>query len=435
MLEAKSLRKAAVPPSLLGNPSPGNIQATRLALHVNDGGSSCSVYIASGCSVYKIEVGAVLLSVSFVALLCCFFEEFCYLVEWILQVVSWAISPVSYSISMEDSIITTGKESLLIPVNAEVKHSSIVDRCPHRSEVQSVALTQGDDNCLIMGSVDCYGHLIVSWLDALGSDIDRVSYSVLPRDCGIGEGSWAGVCFSPVAVARSFCKSIDIYDQDIHIRSLHTLWYPASLTFFSNPYYEGCPSVLAVTEGSQLSVWDLRTNQNGGCVQRVCGSVGDLMYALCSSPSGAIAAGGTDRAVTIYDPRRWSAVSRWVNCSKYEITGLAFSTINSDYIYVQGVGYEVTCGAWKESKRTFSFRGDSNWLGFSKLSPAVQQSHHNIAGAGYGMTFLGWIVGFHAIWLEGFQISVGFLECSNADVLAGWCDSGSIFVADAVEQH
>ncbi|XP_074563371.1 uncharacterized protein LOC141819997 [Curcuma longa] len=354
MLEAKGLRKAAVPPSLIGDPSPGNIQATRLALHVNDGGSSCSVYIASGCSVYKIEI------------------------------------------SMEDSIITKGKESLLIPVNAEVKYSSIVDRCPHRSEVQSVALTEGDDNCLIMGSVDCYGHLIVSWLDAIGSDIDRVSYSVLPRDCGIGEGSWAGVCFSPVqwstvAVARSFCKSVDIYDQDIHIRSLHTLWYPASLSFFSNPYYEGCPSVLAVTEGSQLSVWDLRTNQNGGCVQRVCGSVGDLIYALCSSPSGAIAVGGTDRAVTIYDPRRWSAISRWVNCSKYEITGLSFSTINSDYIYVQGVDYEVTCGAWKESKRTFSFRGDSNWLGFSK--------------------------------------------CSNADVLAGWCDSGSIFVADVVEQH
>lgn len=106
------------------------------------------------------------------------------------------------------------------------------------------------------------------------------------------------------------------------------LWYPASLSFFSNPYYEGCPSVLAVAEGSQvhlsmiivtlgisrnfvlillylqLTIWDLRTNRNGGCVQRVCGSVGDLIYALCSSASGAIAVGGTDRAVTIYDPRR-----------------------------------------------------------------------------------------------------------------------------------
>ncbi|KAF7821962.1 putative transcription factor WD40-like family [Senna tora] len=46
----------------------------------------------------------------------------------------------------------------------------------------------------------------------------------------------------------------------------------------------------------------------------------------------------------------------------------------------------VFCGQWKESNKLFSFRGDSNWLGFSK--------------------------------------------CSNKDVLGGWCDSGSIFVTD-----
>ena len=29
------------------------------------------------------------------------------------------------------------------------------------------------------------------------SDVNRVTLSVLPRDCGVGEGSWAGLCFSP----------------------------------------------------------------------------------------------------------------------------------------------------------------------------------------------------------------------------------------------
>lgn len=29
------------------------------------------------------------------------------------------------------------------------------------------------------------------------SDIDSLTYSVLPRDSGVGEGSWAGLCFSP----------------------------------------------------------------------------------------------------------------------------------------------------------------------------------------------------------------------------------------------
>ncbi|CAA0841748.1 Unknown protein [Striga hermonthica] len=69
-----------------------------------------------------------------------------------------------------------------------------------------------------------------------------------------------------------------------------------------------------------------------------------------------------------------------------DITGLTFSSVDPNYIYVQGVDYEVLCGQWKESKKAFSFRGDSNWLGFSK--------------------------------------------CSDRDILAGWCDSGSIFVAD-----
>ncbi|KAH7685472.1 WD40-repeat-containing domain-containing protein [Dioscorea alata] len=272
MLEAKSLRKALIPPSLIPNPSPGNLQSTRLALLVNGDASSCSVFIASGCRVYKIEV------------------------------------------SLDDSVVTKGKESLLIPVQAHVIRSSEVDRCPHRSEIQSVVLAEGDgDNCLVMGTVDSYGHLIVSQLDAVGSDVGRLSYSVLPKDSGVGEGSWAGVCFSPIhwstaAVARSFCKSIDIYDQDIHLRSLHTLWYPAALSFLGGSITgDGSASVVAVAEGSQLTIWDLRTNHNGGCVQRICGSVGDLIYAVCSSPSGAVAVGGSDRTVTIYDPRRLQA--------------------------------------------------------------------------------------------------------------------------------
>lgn len=44
--------------------------------------------------------------------------------------------------------------------------------------------------------------------------------------------------------------------------------------------------------------------ENGGCIQRVCGTPGDILYAVCSSSTGNIAVGGADRTVTIYDPRR-----------------------------------------------------------------------------------------------------------------------------------
>ncbi|KAL0363951.1 UNVERIFIED_CONTAM: hypothetical protein Sangu_0492700 [Sesamum angustifolium] len=291
MLEAKRLNKAVVPETLIPHPSPANIRSTRLAVHANGDASSCWVYIASASRIYKLRI------------------------------------------LMDDSFVARGKESLLIPEPTQVLDSSVVNRCPHRSEIQSIVLAETESkDCSILGSVDSYGTLIVSKLDASGTDVDGFTYSVSPRDFGVGEGSWAGLCFNPnqlfmAAVARSFCKSIDIYDQDIYLRTLRTLWYPSSLIFMDD-FNESGGSMLAITEGSQLSIWDLRMKENGGCVHRVMGSVGDMLYAVSISSSGNIAAAGADRTVTIYDPRRWSALSRWLNCSKYEITGLTFSSVD-----------------------------------------------------------------------------------------------------------
>ncbi|KMZ67621.1 hypothetical protein ZOSMA_25G00040 [Zostera marina] len=362
MVEVKSFRKATIPTNLLSNPSPGNIQSTRLDLHVSGDGSTCSVYIASGSRVYKIEI------------------------------------------FMEDLMVSQGKDNLLIPIPAQIKHSSMLDRCPHRSEIKSVVLAAGEgETRLILGTVDSFGHLIVSQLETNGedagddSDIDSLSYSVLPHECGVGEGSWAGVCFSPrhwstAAVVHSFGKTINVYDQDILFRNLHTLWYPHCLSFFQSSVLGGDgSSVLAVGEGSQLSIWDLRTKENGGCVQRICGSIGDNIYAVSCSPSGPIAIGGSNRTVTIYDPRRWRSLSRWVHCCKYEVTNLSFSSIDPNFIYIQGVDYEVICGQWKNKEKTFSFKGDSNWVGFSKCG-------------------------------------------QQRDVVGGWCDSGSIFIAEVLNK-
>ncbi|XP_017242268.1 uncharacterized protein LOC108214653 isoform X3 [Daucus carota subsp. sativus] len=276
MLEAKSVRKAKIPASLLEHPTPAHIQPTRLALHVNQHASTCSLYIASAALIYKLTV------------------------------------------SMEDSLISQGKESLLIPDQTTVLESDLVDRCPHRSEIQSIVLAETDSGeNTILGSVDSYGHLIVSKaiVNDKDPDVSRIIYSACPQDCGVGEGSWAGLCFSPVqwsmaAVARSYCKSVDIYDQDIHLRTLRTLRYPTSLSFVQNLSCGYGSSLLAVTEGCQLSLWDLRVKENNGCVHRITGSVGDTLYAVSNSSNGNIAVGGADRTVTIYDPRRLTAISR-----------------------------------------------------------------------------------------------------------------------------
>jgi hypothetical protein len=56
-----------------------------------------------------------------------------------------------------------------------------------------------------------------------------------------------------------------------------------------------------------------------------------------------------------------------------QINGLFFSTADPGLIYVHGIDYEVLCGPWnRESNQgslesTFTFRGDSRWLGVDKV--------------------------------------------------------------------
>lgn len=56
--------------------------------------------------------------------------------------------------------------------------------------------------------------------------------------------------------------------------------------------------------------------ENGGCVHRICGTVGDILYAVCNSSNGTIATGGADRTVSVYDPRRLLLSETLVNFSQ-----------------------------------------------------------------------------------------------------------------------
>ncbi|XP_057490818.1 uncharacterized protein LOC130776573 isoform X1 [Actinidia eriantha] len=101
---------------------------------------------------------------------------------------------------------------------------------------KSMALAETErSGCLILGSVDSYGHLIVSKLGNSGKAIWRTLtvktslkayvFSITSRLwCRRG---WMGRAVlqskSMAAVTRSFCKSIDVYDQDIHFQTIHTL--------------------------------------------------------------------------------------------------------------------------------------------------------------------------------------------------------------------
>ncbi|KAJ7538039.1 hypothetical protein O6H91_11G032300 [Diphasiastrum complanatum] len=333
MVKARTLLRAKLPLHLVPRPSPATPHSHRLAVHVADKDNACNLYLASGSRVYHLQV------------------------------------------PLLDAIVK-GKENLLIPSDVQIVEASLLDHCPHRAEVQSVCVSASPYGGVLLASTDSFGRLVVV---NLYSSTKGPSYTCCPQDVGVGEGSWSGCAFGPrqpslVVVARGMAKSIDLYDKDMHVRTLHTLQPPTAMTFLDGPFNgDGISSGLVVTEASQLSIWDLRAGERNGCVQRILGTLsGESLYAVCSSSDGMVGTGGSDRSITVFDSFKWTARSRWIGCLKYEVIG----------------------GVWKRENKgndvggQLGFRGDSRWLGVDK--------------------------------------------CVGSDVLAGWCESGSIFVSEFV---
>ncbi len=52
----------------------------------------------------------------------------------------------------------------------------------------------------------------------------------------------------------------------------------------------------------QVSIWDIRQGERGGCVHRLFGtSSGEPLYAISSSSDGLVATGGAERSIVVYD--------------------------------------------------------------------------------------------------------------------------------------
>lgn len=80
------------------------------------------------------------------------------------------------------------------------------------------------------------------------------------------------------------------------------LQHPTSLTFLYGSGSSDNPPLLAVTEGPQVSIWDIRQGERGGCVHRLFGtSSGEPLYAISSSSDGLVATGGAERSIVVYD--------------------------------------------------------------------------------------------------------------------------------------
>lgn len=90
------------------------------------------------------------------------------------------------------------------------------------------------------------------------------------------EPGWAGVAVAPgqpsqAAVARGFARDVTLFDGPMAVRSLHTMYRPSAVQLLSTSLATGPQGgpLVAVAEGPQVSVWDVRGAGRGARVARL----------------------------------------------------------------------------------------------------------------------------------------------------------------------
>ena len=258
-----------------------------------------------------------------------------------------------------------------------------------------------------------------------------------------------------VAVARHFAKDVTLFDGPLVTRTLHTLYNPNAIELLGSdlaPLPGGGPLV-AVAEGPQVSLWDVRASGRGARVARLGpGPHHGALYALAASAGGGqplLGAAGADRGVLVYDPRKWSLLHRWASCLKYEATALHFFTASPQHAVVAGLDYEVLCAEWSSGRASrlpaTSHFGSGAGPGGAAATQQRRQQHMQqqqrrqqgravgpqlqpeggdddeegiFANAARGITFRG-----DAHWL-------GLAKVAGQDVFAGLTSSGQLYIAE-----
>ena len=250
-----------------------------------------------------------------------------------------------------------------------------------RAEIQSVRVASGGVD-LVGGSgsgsgsgdkvlvTDTYGRGVCGRIEAVvpggGFEVTQV-YPLAPDDAlAVAEGGLTSGAVSAVSnmavIARHFPKDVSVFDGDQLVRTFHTLANPNAVELVDGH------AVVAVAEGSMVSVYDVRIAERQARVARLQpqgSTASGHYYALAVRDGGGgggggggsghaacplLGAGGEDRDVFVWDPRTWRSVSQWKNCLKYEIDYVGFLDSDPRYCVVSGMDYEVACGAWFENK-------------------------------------------------------------------------------------
>lgn len=97
-----------------------------------------------------------------------------------------------------------------------------------------------------------------------------------PLSCCCREPGWAGVAVasgqpSQAAVARHFARDVTLFDGPMAVRTLHTMYRPTAVQLLSTSLAAGPQGgpLVAVAEGPQVSIWDVRGAGRGARVAKL----------------------------------------------------------------------------------------------------------------------------------------------------------------------
>jgi hypothetical protein len=157
---------------------------------------------------------------------------------------------------------------------------------------------------------------------SLGKDSGATRLPIESADDG--ENGWTGAALdipgSHAIIARNFQRSLSIIDLETQtlVRNFRASLSPTRVailgaggdagTLGGERCGTGVDGLIAMAEGHIVSLWDSRVRGRNACVARVMGSMSSL-YALAWG-KGTVAAGGADRSIYIFEPRKWSICGR-----------------------------------------------------------------------------------------------------------------------------
>lgn len=188
-----------------------------------------------------------------------------------------------------------------------------------------------------------------------------------------------------------------------------------------------CKRRRVVDRRLQVSLWDVRAAERGGCVARIaCSQQGCNLYttAWCRAEGGLLGAAGAERSVSLLEPRKWRVLYKWFNVLKSSLSYLHFLSEAPRNAVVAGLDYELLCSDW---------RGPGSISAKVAAAPAGRAAGPELGADGaplppptallpLGPTFRG-----DARWL-------GLAKAADQDVFAGYAASGNVYVAAAAMQ-